>query len=123
MHFVHPILMVYSMLVTAFVFALVGIINGVFARKFDDVSWVPNFIISPLTYFAGVFYSVQMLPPFWQAVSHLDPIFYLVSTFRFSMLGLKDPSTSYALTVSTMLAIGAFLLTTQLLIRSKRMRS
>ncbi|HAG61630.1 MAG: ABC transporter permease [Legionellales bacterium] len=122
-HFVHPVLVVYSMLVTAFVFALVGIINGVFARKFDDVSWVPNFIISPLTYFAGVFYSVQMLPPFWQAASHLDPIYYLVSAFRFSMLGVKDATTSYALAVSTVLAIGAFILTTQLLIRSKRMRS
>ena len=111
------------MLVTAFVFALVGIINGVFARKFDDVSWVPNFIIAPLTYFAGVFYSVQMLPPFWRVVSHLDPIYYLVSAFRFSMLGIKDATTSYALAVSTILAIGAFILTTQLLIRSKRMRS
>ncbi len=123
LHFVHPVLMIYSMFVTAFVFALVGIVNGVFARKFDDVAWVPNFIISPLTYFAGVFYSVQMLPPFWRGVSHLDPIYYLVSAFRYSMLGFKDETTTSALAISTGLAVGAFIITTQLLLRSKRMRS
>ncbi len=77
-------------LLTAFFFSLAGLINGIFARKFDDISIVPTFILTPLTYLGGVFYSVNMLPEFWQKVSYLNPILYLVNAFRYGMLGVSD---------------------------------
>ena len=83
-HFARWLLVIFTMLITAFLFALVGIINGVFARNFDDVSWIPSFVIAPLTYLGGVFYSISMLPPVWRFISHFDPIYYLIASFRFT---------------------------------------
>lgn len=121
-HFAHWLLMIYTMLITAFLFALVGIINGVFARNFDDVSWIPSFVIAPLTYLGGVFYSISMLPPVWRFISHFDPIYYLIASFRFSVLGLKNDVTGYALLVSTLLVIVSFFVTVYFLTYSSRMR-
>ena len=122
-HWQHPLLIIYTMCLTGVIFALVGIINGVFARKFDDVTWVPSFIIAPLTYFAGVFYSIEMLPPFWQTVSHFDPVYYLVSAFRYSMLGVDTPGLHYSLTISFVLALALFFYANYLLKNSKRLRA
>ena len=77
-------------LMTAIVFATAGLINAIFATKFDDVTIVPTFILTPLTYLGGVFYSVSMLPEFWQWVSKLNPILYMVNTFRYGILGISD---------------------------------
>ncbi len=77
-------------LMTAIVFATAGLINAIFATKFDDVTIVPTFILTPLTYLGGVFYSVSMLPDFWQWVSKLNPILYMVNTFRYGILGISD---------------------------------
>ncbi len=77
-------------LLTSFVFSLAGMINGIFAKKFDDVSIVPTFIITPLTYLGGVFYSISLLPKFWQMISHVNPIVYMMSGFRFGFLGITD---------------------------------
>ncbi len=77
-------------LLTSAVFALAGFINALFANSFDDISIVPTFVLTPLIYLGGVFYSVEMLPPFWKFVSLLNPIFYMVNTFRYGILGRSD---------------------------------
>lgn len=71
-------------------FSLAGLLNGILARKFDDVSIVPTFVLTPLTYFAGVFYSISVLPPHWRQVSLANPIFYMVDGFRYGFLGVHD---------------------------------
>lgn len=75
---------------TALLFSLLGMINAIFARKFDDISIVPTFILMPLIYLGGVFYSVKMLPPFWQSISYFNPLLYMINTFRYGMLGVSD---------------------------------
>ncbi len=75
---------------TSFVFSLAGMINGIFARKFDDISIIPTFVITPLTYLGGVFYSISLLPDFWQALSRANPIIYMVDGFRYGFLGVSD---------------------------------
>ncbi len=75
---------------TSFVFALAGMINGIFAQKFDDISIIPTFVITPLTYLGGVFYSITLLPDFWQMVSKANPIIYMIDGFRYGFLGISD---------------------------------
>ena len=82
----HAFVMVYSVFMTAVLFSLGGFINAVYAKTFDDVSIVPTFVLTPLTYLGGVFYSMDLLSPFWQAVSYLNPIVYMVNAFRYGVL-------------------------------------
>ena len=77
-------------LLTSIVFALAGFINALFANSFDDISIIPTFVLTPLIYLGGVFYSIELLPPFWKLVSALNPIFYMVNTFRYGILGSSD---------------------------------
>ncbi|MFW2403842.1 MAG: ABC transporter permease [Gammaproteobacteria bacterium] len=77
-------------ILTAVVFALAGLINAIFARKFDDISIIPSFVLAPLTYLGGVFYSITLLPDFAQKLSLLNPILYMVNAFRYGMLGVSD---------------------------------
>jgi ABC-2 type transport system permease protein len=84
---------------TAVLFSLAGFINGIFAKKFDDVAIIPMFILTPLTYLGGVFYSADMLPPFWQAATYVNPVFYMVNGFRHGMLGASDVGIEYALVI------------------------
>lgn len=77
-------------LLTSFVFSLAGMINGIFAKKFDDVSIIPTFIITPLTYLGGVFYSISLLPDLWQMLSKINPIVYMINGFRYGFLGTSD---------------------------------
>lgn len=79
-------------LLTSFVFSLAGMINGIFAQKFDDISIIPTFVITPLTYLGGVFYSIGLLPGFWQTISKANPIVYMINGFRFGFLGISDIS-------------------------------
>jgi ABC-2 type transport system permease protein len=79
-----------TLLLTTILFSTAGLINGIFANSFDDVSIVPTFILTPLTYLGGVFYSLSLLPEFWQWVSKINPIVYMVSGFRFGFLGVSD---------------------------------
>lgn len=92
----HPIITLAVVLMTSIVFSLAGFINAVFANSFDDISIIPTFVLTPLIYLGGVFYSVQMLPPFWQFVSSLNPIFYMVNTFRYGILGSSDVNVFWA---------------------------
>lgn len=83
-------IVVITLLMTSVLFSLAGLLNGIFAQSFDDVSIVPTFVLQPLTYLGGVFYAISMLPPFWQAVSRVNPIVYMISGFRFGFLGVID---------------------------------
>ena len=86
----HPLVTVTSVLLGATIFSLAGFVNAVFAKKFDDVAIVPTFILTPLTYLGGVFYSVKLLPPWAEALTHANPIFYMVNAFRYGLLGSSD---------------------------------
>ncbi len=77
---------------TSVVFALAGFFNALFAKTFDDISIIPTFVLTPLTYLGGVFYSISLLPEFWQGVSKLNPILYMVNAFRYGILGISDIS-------------------------------
>lgn len=86
----HPLIMLSIIFLTAIVFALAGMINAIYGEKFDDIAIVPTFILAPLTYLGGVFYSISLLPEFWQNVSAFNPILYMVNGFRYGMLGVSD---------------------------------
>ena len=86
----YPLITISVVLLSSVVFALAGFINAVFAKKFDDISIVPTFVLTPLTYLGGVFYSISLLPEFWQTVSLANPILYMVNAFRFGILGTSD---------------------------------
>lgn len=79
-----------TLILTATLFATAGLINAIFANSFDDISIIPTFILTPLTYLGGVFYSLSMLPEFWQTVSKANPIVYMVNGFRYGFLGVSD---------------------------------
>ncbi|MEO8401292.1 MAG: ABC transporter permease [Gammaproteobacteria bacterium] len=88
---IHNFWIVTSMaFLSALLFSLGGLINAIFAKKFDDVSFIPTFVLTPLTYLGGVFYSIKQLPPFWQHVSFFNPVLNIVDTFKFGMLGTTD---------------------------------
>ena len=90
LHLMHPLITISIVFMTATVFSLGGFINAVFAKKFDDISIVPTFILTPLTYLGGVFYSISMLPEFWADLSRANPILYMVNAFRYGILGTSD---------------------------------
>ena len=92
LHVYSWVIVVITLLMTAILFSLAGLLNGIFAQSFDDVSIVPTFVLQPLTYLGGVFYAISMLPPFWQAVSKINPIVYMISGFRYGFLGVMDVS-------------------------------
>ena len=86
----HVFVIVAAVVLTAVVFSLAGFINGVFAKNFDQVDWIPTFILTPLTYFGGVFYSINLLPPWAQSLSHANPVLHMVNAFRYGFLGRSD---------------------------------
>lgn len=86
----HPFVMLSVVVLTSTLFALGGLINGLFAKSFDDISIVPTFVLTPLTYLGGVFYSISMLPEFWRTLSLANPILYMVNAFRYGILGVSD---------------------------------
>ncbi|MDO1528960.1 ABC transporter permease [Fulvimonas sp. R45] len=99
LHVAHPLVALVSILLGATIFALAGFINAIYAKKFDDIALVPTFVITPLTYLGGVFYSIRMLGEPWQAISRANPILYMVNTFRFGVLGISDVHVGTALLV------------------------
>ena len=94
-------------LLTAITFSLGGFINAVYARNFDDISIIPTFVLTPLTYLGGVFYSISLLPEFWQTVSLANPILHMVNAFRYGILGVSD--------INIGIAIGMMLLASTVL--------
>jgi len=113
----HPFIMISTILLGAVVFSLAGFVNAVYAKKFDDIAIVPTFILTPLTYLGGVFYSVRVLPDWAQAATQANPIFYMVNAFRYGLLGEKGTDVSIWLSYAVMLGftvalgwLGMFLL-------------
>ena len=105
----HPFITLTTVLLGATIFSLAGFVNAAYAKKFDDIAIVPTFILTPLTYLGGVFYSVKLLPPWAEALTHANPIFYRVNAFRFGLLGVSDVSlwVSYTLMIGFVVALGA----------------
>ena len=104
-------------LMTSIVFSLAGMINAIFATKFDDISIIPTFVLTPLIYLGGVFYSIDLLPEFWQKVSAFNPILYMVNAFRYGMLGESDISITHAFIMLIIFTITLLIISLQLLNR------
>ncbi len=118
----HPLITITIVLLSSTVFALAGFINAVFAKKFDDISIVPTFVLTPLTYLGGVFYSISLLPEFWQTVSLANPILYMVNAFRYGILGTSDISIGVAYGILVVFVVGLFLACFHLLNRGVGIR-
>jgi ABC-2 type transport system permease protein len=105
----HPLITLSTVVLGATIFSLAGFINAVYAKKFDDVAIVPVFILTPLTYLGGVFYSVKLLPGWAQTLTHANPIFYMVNAFRYGLLGVSDVPLwmAYALMFGFVAVLGA----------------
>jgi ABC-2 type transport system permease protein len=113
----HVLAMISAVLLTSMVFALGGLVNALFAKNFDHISWFPTFVLTPLTYLGGVFYSITMLPGWAHVVSHANPILYMVSAFRYGFLGTSDVDLRLAYGIMIGAAAGMFALTVMLLNR------
>ncbi len=109
LHIEHPLIIITVVLLTSALFSLAGFINGIFAKKFDDIAIIPSFVLTPLIYLGGVFYSINLLPEFWQIVSKLNPIFYMVNAFRYGMLGVSDINIQSAFTIILIFTITLFI--------------
>jgi len=118
----HPLVTISIVLLASIVFALLGFVNAVFAKKFDDISIIPTFVLTPLTYLGGVFYSITLLPEFWQKVSLANPILYMVNAFRYGILGVSDISIGYAYLIVVFFVVGLFTLNLVLLNRGVGIR-
>jgi ABC-2 type transport system permease protein len=108
---IHSLWVMFSMiLLTSILFSLAGLINGVYAKSFDDISIVPTFVLTPLTYLGGIFYSISLLPEFWQQASLVNPILYMVNAFRYGFLGVSDISLtlSYAISIGFIIILYLF---------------
>jgi ABC-2 type transport system permease protein len=118
----HPGAIIIAALLTSTAFSLAGLINAIFARNFDQVNLVPLFVLTPLTYFGGVFYSVSMLPGWAQKVSLANPILYMVNAFRYGFLGVSDIDVPVAFGLMAALAVGLFIVCMMLLNRGVGVR-
>ena len=119
----HPFVTLSTVLLGATIFSLAGFVNAVYAKKFDDIALVPTFILTPLTYLGGVFYSIQMLGEPWQAISRINPILYMVNAFRFGVLGVSDVGIGTAFAVMVLFVVVLSAVALQLLKRGVGLRS
>jgi ABC-2 type transport system permease protein len=108
---------------TSATFALGGLINAIFAGSFDDISIIPTFILTPLTYLGGVFYSISLLPEFWQGVSQINPIVYMVNAFRYGFLGISDVSLTLSFTVLGVFIVSLYTIAMVLITKGIGLRS
>lgn len=118
-----PGVTVVVVLLTATIFSLLGFVNAVFARNFDDISIIPTFVLTPLTYLGGVFYSITLLPPFWQTVSLANPVLHMVNSFRYGILGVSDISIGTAITFMLVATAVLYVLCVRLLVSGRGMRA
>ena len=121
---IHNILVIISVIfLTSLLFSMAGLINAIFANSFDDISIIPTFVLTPLTYLGGVFYSIDLLPEFWQGVSQLNPILYMVNAFRFGFLGISDVNIAASFSGIGIFLVLAFFYCLYLLDKGKRLRT
>jgi len=119
---VHPFIIIGSVLLTAIVFSLGGLFNAIFAKNFDQISWFPTFILTPLIYLGGVFYSVSLLPPWAEKLSYVNPILYMVNAFRHGFLGTSDVDPGLAFVIMGAFAIVMFTVVVVLMNRGTGIR-
>ncbi|AHG77363.1 ABC transporter permease [Mannheimia varigena] len=112
-----------TLFLTIVAFALGGLINAVFAKSFDDVGLIPTFVLTPLTYLGGVFYSISLLPEFWQTVSKFNPIVYMINGLRYGFLGISDVPLIYTFGVLISLCLGLYIVAYSLIQRGIGLRS
>lgn len=117
------LIIIMTLLMTAILFSLAGLLNGIFAQSFDDVSIVPTFVLQPLTYLGGVFYAISMLPPFWQAVSKINPIVYMISGFRYGFLGVMDVPIVISVSILILFIVVLYAICWHLIERGRGLRS
>lgn len=118
----HLGIVIAAVMLTSVTFALGGFINAVFARNFDQINWIPTFVLTPLTYFGGVFYSINMLPGWAQALSHVNPILHMVNAFRYGFLGVSDVGIAQAFVIMGALVAALFALALALMQRGVGIR-
>lgn len=123
LHFVHVGVVILMAILSAMLFSLGGLINAIFSKKFDDISFIPTFILTPLTYLGGVFYSVSQLPPFWQKLSLFNPILNIVDTFKYGMLGTTEINVYFGFSLTCGLFILLFIASLFLLHRGIGLRT
>lgn len=119
----HLGLMCYVLLITTILFSVGGFINALYARKFDDTNIIPTFLLTPLTYLSGVFFSVAMLPSFGQTLALFNPVFYQINAFRYSFLGIEEVSIYYSLIILTVVAGALYFFAWRLLEKGIGIRS
>lgn len=109
----YPLITFAVIILTAMVFSLAGLLNALFAKTFDDITIIPTFVLTPLTYLGGVFFSISLLSDFWQTVARANPILYMVNAFRYGMLGSSDVSitTAFAIIVLSLVALSVIVIT------------
>lgn len=112
-----------TVLMTAILFSLAGLVNAIFAKTFDDISIIPTFVLTPLTYLGGVFYSLSLLPEFWQMVSKLNPIVYMISGLRYGFLGISDVELSITLSVLVIFIVILYAITWYLIEKGRGLRT
>ncbi|GAB3028266.1 MULTISPECIES: ABC transporter permease [Oleiagrimonas] len=110
LHIEHPLITLTTAMLTSMVFALAGFVNAVFAKKFDDIAIIPSFVLQPLIYLGGVFYSIDQLGEPWHTISKANPILYMVNAFRYGLLGVSDIhiGVAYAVMVFFAVVLGGF---------------
>ena len=118
----YPLIMLSVLVLTAIVFALAGMVNAIYGQKFDDIAIIPTFVLTPLTYLGGVFYSISLLPEFWQKVSLANPILYMVNAFRYGILGTSDISIGWAYLIVILFVVILFSASLMLLNRGVGIR-
>ena len=119
----HPFIMISVVLLSSIVFSLAGFINAVFAKKFDDISIVPTFVLTPLTYLGGVFYSINLLPSFWANLSLANPILYMVNGFRYGILGVSDINIWQAYGMLAVFVVLGFSVSLYLMAKAEKLRT
>jgi ABC-2 type transport system permease protein len=118
----HPLVILAAGLLTSVIFALAGFLNALFAKNFDQVNWIPTFVLTPLTYFGGVFYSITLLPPWAQHVSYVNPILHMVNAFRYGFLGVSDVHVGLAFILMLAAAAALFAVAVALMNRGAGIR-
>ena len=120
--FSHPFYLIAVALLSSGLFSLLGVVAGIWAEKFDDLAMFPTFIITPLTYLGGVFYSITILPPLWRKVSLLNPLLYMINALRFGFLGVCDVNPAWSLAALVLLDAALFVLCLQMLRSGYKLR-
>jgi ABC-2 type transport system permease protein len=122
LHVQHPLIVAAAVLLTSVTFSLGGFLNALYAKNFDQVNWIPTFVLTPLTYFGGVFYSVTLLPAWAQKLSYANPVLHMVNAFRFGFLGVSDVDIRVAFSLMIAAAVVLFVTAVMLMNRGSGIR-